>query len=112
MSKLFRTLRELEEARTRISIPVCAEREKVSVSPAELKDLLFSSCASEKPQASERVSCTLEEFERLEKEFLDLQEKQKVVLLRIKEALNALEAIAIKGRQRQEPGHSPEPKHR
>ena len=90
MSKLFRTLRELEEARSRLSIAVGADRERVSISPEGLKDL-FSTAASEKCNVAEHMSCTLEDFERLEREFLDLQEKQKAVLLKIREALSALE---------------------
>ena len=91
MSKLFRTLAELQEARSRTSIPVGADRERVSVSPDDLKDRLLFTTASEKRGTTGHVSFTLEEFERLEGEFLDLQEKQKAVLLKIREALNALE---------------------
>ncbi len=87
MSKLFRTLAELQEARSRTSLPVGAER----MSPDDLKNRLLFTTASEKHKPTEHVSFTLEEFERLEREFLDLQEKQKAVLLKIKEALTALE---------------------
>ncbi len=103
MSKVFRILTDLEqEARGRTVYPADPRkgREGTPVSAQDLKDLLSSKAVGEKSKAF--VNITIAEFERLEREFLELQEKQRMVLLRIRELLSDLEAAATGKAEEQE----------
>jgi hypothetical protein len=94
MSKLFRTLKEVEqETLGRASVPVvpCNDPKNVSVTPTDLKEMLLSRVAGGKSIPPRARNCTLEEFERLEKEVLELQKKQRALLSRIKQILNGLD---------------------
>lgn len=88
MSKTFQKLREVARQVDNHHESNGGGSDDVSFVPGDFKGTLYRQCRQSEPEDAKPAKRVLCEVQRLEREFLELQEKQKEILVKIKEALD------------------------